>query len=322
MSASSNPPFAPGASIGVVIVTYHSASVIRHCLQSLSNLPLRVVVVDNASADGTAEIARGCGATVIQNTTNRGFAAAANQGFQLLPEEFILLLNPDVALTPAAPKLLAAFTDQSIAAVVGGLTDPSGLPQTAFQFRRFPTPVTLLAEILGVNRLIPENPVNSRYRYRDADWQTPRDVEQPAGAFLLIRRTVWEQLGGFDELFYPLWFEDVDFCLRLAHAGWRIRYLPERVGIHEGAHSIRDLEPAVRQLYWYRSLLRYAQKHFSTVWVRLLAASVVAALGGKAALMALRWGQIRNAVTVWPAMRMAVRTFIHGRHPSIGPGIA
>src|SRR5205807_2640796 len=104
--------------------------------------------------------------------------------------------------------------------------------------------------------------VNRHYRYLDADLDVPATVEQPAGAFLLFRRSVWTQLGGFDEQFRPLWFEDVDFCKRARDLGFEAHYVPQVTAHHLGGHSISKLDWALRTVYWYASLLRYASKHF------------------------------------------------------------
>ncbi|MDQ2901838.1 MAG: glycosyltransferase, partial [Acidobacteriota bacterium] len=152
---------------------------------------------------------------------------------------------------------------------------PDGSPQTGFMARRLPTPAVLCFEALLLNRLWPRNPVNWRYRCLNLNLEAPAEVEQPAGAFLMIRRDVWREIGGFDESFAPLWFEDVDFCKRVHEAGYRIRYVPGAVAKHTGAHSIRKIGLEIRQLYWYRSLLKYAAKHFRPVSRRLVCISVI-----------------------------------------------
>src|SRR5579885_1169509 len=209
------------------------------------------LVIDNASQDQTLQQA---GARRIANSQNRGFAAAVNQGVRASDSEFFLLLNPDVAL----------------------LTQVDGRVQAGFTIRRFPTPVSLIFELFGLNRLWPANPVNRRYRYLDRPLDQPGAVEQPAGAFLMFRRDVWEKLGGFDEKFHPIWFEDVDFCRRAVQAGYRIEYLPNVQAEHCGAHSIAQLTPACRAVYWCASLLRYAAKHFSDFGYRAVCMAVLA----------------------------------------------
>jgi N-acetylglucosaminyl-diphospho-decaprenol L-rhamnosyltransferase len=99
-------------------------------------------------------------------------------------------------------------------------------------------------------------------------------VEQPAGAFLMIRRDVWQELNGFDERFYPLWFEDVDFCWRARQKGYRMCYTPDAVAKHTGGHSLAKISLENRQLYWYRSLLGFAAKHYRSSTARMVCAAV------------------------------------------------
>jgi len=95
-------------------------------------------------------------------------------------------------------------------------------------------------------------------------------VEQPAGACLAVRRTAWELIGGFDEQFFPVWFEDVDFCKRLRDGGEHIFYCPEARFRHRGAHSVGQLSFRARQIFWYGNMLLYARKHFSQAQVFVL----------------------------------------------------
>jgi len=100
-------------------------------------------------------------------------------------------------------------------------------------------------------------------------------VEQPAGAFLMFRRDAWEKVGGFDEGFYPIWFEDVDFCKRLRDSGYHVYYEPGSVATHLGGHAIRKILLEKRELYWYGSLLKYGFKHFHQGYPRLLSLAVL-----------------------------------------------
>ena len=119
----------------------------------------------------------------------------------------------------------------------------------------------------------------------DLDLSRPVAVEQPAGAFLAIRRDVWRKLAGFDEQFHPVWFEDVDFCKRAVAGGFGVWLVPEARAFHVGGHSIRSLAGCRKQVQWYDSLLRYAGKHFrpaeyGVVWLAgILGAIPRAAVG-------------------------------------------
>ena len=128
---------------------------------------------------------------------------------------------------------------------------PDGRAELGFNVRAFPTATSLAFEILGVNRLLPKNSFNRAYRI-ELDPERETEVDQPAGAFLMINRAAWDAVGGFDEDFWPVWFEDVDFCLRLRQAGYRILYAPRTMAHHIGGHSAARLSWEQRQLFWYR----------------------------------------------------------------------
>ena len=233
------------------------------------------IVVDNASIDGTVDRVRaGSGVRLLANEKNLGFAAAVNQGVREAGgSEFILILNPDAYLLTAVDQLVESTRQHGLAA--GRLVDETGRTQAGFTLRRFPTPAALACELFGFNRLWPSNPVNRQYRYLDRNLEQPGPVEQPAGAFLMFRRDVWEKLGGFDEQYYPVWFEDVDFCRRAVTAGYRIEYVPSVTARHQGGHSVGQIPAGQRASYWCVSLLRYAAKHFRPWSFRGICVAVV-----------------------------------------------
>ena len=253
--------------LGVVIVSYQSAAYLRSCIDAclrFTRPEAGLLVVDNASTDGSATVAASVpGVTVFPNSSNAGFAAAANQGFRVLDSaDCVLLLNPDAVLQSDVRPLLCCLDNPATAIAAGALCQPAGVPQRGFTLRRFPTPLALAFENIGLNRIWPGNPVNRRWRCLDVDLSKPCDAEQPAGAFLLIRRQAWARVGGFDEGFRPVWFEDVDFCVRIRRAGYTIRYEPLALAVHQGGGSVCTLDWSGRQLYWYGSLLRFASLHF------------------------------------------------------------
>ena len=261
--------------IGIIIVTYNSAAEIGACLEAALASGAETIVVDNASRDGTiAEVARR-GVRLIANSENRGFAGAVNQGFGALNSPYVLLLNPDAVIQTSLEPLRQACDLPGAAGAGGKLLDASGRPQVGFMVRGLPTPATLALEALLLNRIWPGNPVNRRYRCLDWDSSTCSKVEQPAGAFLMVRRAVWQELGGLDESFFPLWFEDVDFCRRIRDRGFSLYYIPEAVAKHTGGHSVPNLPLEMRLIYWYRGLLRYSAKHFGPFAFRAVCLAVV-----------------------------------------------
>ena len=295
--------------IGALIVTWNSADALRPCLEAALRHASRVLVVDNASSDASVAVARGMeGVEVIANPVNRGFAGAVNQGFAALEDcAAVLLLNPDAVLQGGIAALCAELERDGTAGVAAGaLADEAGRVQKGFSVRAFPTPAALVFESLGLNRLWPGNPVNRRYRCLDFDFSRAGDVEQPAGAFLLIRREAWRRAGGFDEGFHPLWFEDVDFLKRLRDGGWRIRYVPEARAVHAGAHSIRQLDWDRRQLYWCGSLLRYALRHFRLSGACMVAGALILGSAPKAVTGMIQRRSIQPLGVYGQVVRLAV----------------
>lgn len=283
---------------GIVIVTFNSAEVIEGCLKACVDVPgSDVIVVDNASADDTvSRVRRWPQVKVLANRTNRGFGAAVNQGIAALEQEAVLILNPDATPLCGIELLETTVTGGSVGAATGRLLGADGAKQEGFNVRALPTPALLAFEAMGLNRLWPSNPLNRRYRHPSPQSQT--DVEQPAGAFLMIRRRVWEEIGGFDERFFPVWFEDVDFCKRVLEHGYRIVYVPEAAARHQGGHSAAKLSWRDRQLFWYGSLLKYASKHFSGASRAIVSAAVVLACFPRAIGAAGRVG-VSEAVSVY-----------------------
>jgi GT2 family glycosyltransferase len=299
--------------VAAVVVTYNSAAVIAACLESLRGRSDEVLVVDNASSDGTASVVlRRGGAQLITNNSNAGFAAAVNQGVRATSADLILLLNPDARLVTGLEPLVQACQGAGIGAAAGVLVDSNGQPQTGFSVRRFPTPAVFLFELLGINRVWRSNPVNRRYRCLDLPLDQLQPVEQPAGAFLLFRRAVWAELGGFDERFHPLWFEDVDFLHRVHQAGYGIRYDPAARVEHDGGHSIAGLAPGTRQSYWCDNLLKYAAKHFSSWGLRVTAAAVLTGCVARSVVTG-SWRTLLPGGELNSVMRLAGGLFRSGR---------
>jgi GT2 family glycosyltransferase len=270
------------ARVSIVVVTHQSAEFIDTCLDSLSGFgDAEVVVVDNASTDDTCGKVSTRGTRLIANPHNAGFAAAVNQGVDATTAPLILLLNPDARFETGLDSLIECFDDPKTGGAGGLLTGPDGLPQTGFMARNLPKPKALIYEVLGFNHFWPGNPVNWHYRCLGKDPMAPAFIDQPAGAFFMFRRTAWQQLGGFDEQFWPIWFEDVDFCARLRSAEFMIRYQPAARAFHQGGHSLGKIPVGLKEEYWYGSLLKYAAKHYQPVAFGMVCLSVAAGAVGR-----------------------------------------
>src|SRR5216684_6898724 len=284
----------------VIIVTHNSSSCIRACLQAL--VPFqgwKVVMVDNNSTDDTIQEAGTCALEVLtlSNSHNLGFASAVNQAARVGEGDLLVLLNPDtIAAAGSLDKLADALRADTLGAAGGLLQGADGLPQKGFTVRKLPTLGSMLAEVLLVNRAWPSNPWNVRYRCLDLDYQTAQEVEQPAGACLAVKRQAWNEVNGFDEEFFPVWFEDVDFCRRLRDKGWKIVYRPDAVFSHFGGHSVNRLAFRDRQFYWYKNLVRYFAKHHSRGQLTTLRLGITAGLLFRALLSLVGFGPSGTSV--------------------------
>jgi len=268
----------------VIVVTYNSAATIEGCLRALASQDCEVVVVDNASQDDTVEralaLVKQIPLQLITLSCNMGFAGGVNEGVRAAGSDVLLILNPDAVAEPSAiDAILTCFLKTAAGAVGGALIGSDGQPERGFAFRRLPTLTSLLFEVLLINQVWSGNPVNRRYRCLDADYSRGQPVEQPAGACLAVTRAAWDAVQGMDPDFYPVWFEDVDFCCRLLRSGATIFYCPEARFRHSGAHSVGKLEFRDKQMFWYRNMVRYATKHFAAVSVAILRLAIFAGMG-------------------------------------------
>lgn len=254
--------------LDVILVSWNTRNHLRRCLLSLraaaavlSPDRLDVIVIDNASVDGSAAMvgAEFPEARLVANPTNLNYASASNQALELTQGEIVLLLNPDTEVSSAAVgQLLSLLKERPRAAAVApALVHPDGRVQRSV--RGFPTPLALLGELTGLARLVPRSPLGA-YWPRDLPEDQPAPVEQPMASCLLCRMAALKELGGFDERF-PLFFNDVDLCYRLKQASWEIWYEPRARVLHHGGASTRQVRP---QAIWtsHQALRRFYRKHY------------------------------------------------------------
>ncbi len=254
----------------IVIVNWNAGTQLRKCLASIAtsscHLPPearvdQVVVVDNASDDGSADglALPGISLRVIRNRENRGFAAACNQGAAEAAGDLILFLNPDTRLfadSLAVPLAALQSPEHARSGIVGiQMVDDAG--SVARSCARFPTVGHFAAQALGLDRLWPQ----TAHFMREWDHAHTREVDQVIGAFFLIRQAVFEALGGFDERFF-VYFEEVDLAWRARQAGWRCVYLAGAQAYHRGGGTTGQVK-ARRLFYSLRSRLQYGRKHLA-----------------------------------------------------------
>ena len=250
--------------IDAVVVRWRGGDEVSRCLKSLLDLGgphlESVVLVDSGSGDEGAErlATEFADIRVIALAENHGFAHAADRGAAEGCEPLLLVLNPDIEITPGALDSLASLLDErpQVAGAVPLLEDMDGTTQHRWQLRNLPT-------VFGLSLGHPGTPAFS------APPETPVKVAQPAAAAWLVRRSVWETLGGLDPTFAPAWWEDVDFCARL-RAGLVTAELPCDEGFivqpaahlrHAGGSSVSALGDAAFLTAYYRNLLHYTARH-------------------------------------------------------------
>jgi N-acetylglucosaminyl-diphospho-decaprenol L-rhamnosyltransferase len=257
----------------VVIINWNSGIRLRRCIESLlaTTTTADIMVVDNASEDDSVERVQGFRNRVsfISNSVNRGFAAAINQAFQTTGTQYVLILNPDVRVMPGAVRTLEEFMDaHPKAGAAGGHVNEKYLPKA------LPTVGALIRENLGLRKIIGATTTALQSK-------AAVEVEQPAAAAMIIRRDAYESVGGFDERFYPAWYEDVDFCRRLKSAGWEIYFVPAADFVHEGGYSAEALGAEKFANAYYGNQMRYAQKHFGIAGNAAVRASIAVGMIGR-----------------------------------------
>jgi GT2 family glycosyltransferase len=254
--------------VSIVIVNWNTRDLLNLCLQSVkeeienSGTQAEVFVVDNSSHDGSAEmvIQEHPWVILIANPVNRGFAAANNQALKIASGEKILLLNPDTEVRPGTLTCLTEFLNEHPAAgvVAPQLLNSDGSIQRSC--RSFPTFLNMSAELAGLSKIFPKAQALRQYKMLDWDHDTERQVDQPEGACLLIRRETLEEAGLFDEGYFML-FEEVDWCYRVKKLGWEIWFTPAAQVVHHYGQSIKQAKAAMI-LSSHRGLYRFWHKHY------------------------------------------------------------
>ena len=251
--------------LSIIIVNWNVRELLRACLKSIARAPggldAEIIVVDNASADGSAEMLLQDFPSVrlIACDTNGGFSAANNLGLAAASGEFVLCLNPDTEIVGDALQTLAAYLCANPAVGVVGpqLRYPDGTIQSTR--RRFPDFVTALLESTILQQWFPHNRWLNRYYLSDVPAGITQDVDWLMGACFMLRRSIVSRLGGFDDAFF-MYSEELDWMQRIKSAGWRIVFLPAAIVIHHEGMSSEQVVP-LRHIRFQTSKIRYFAKH-------------------------------------------------------------
>lgn len=227
--------------LSIVIVSYNTKDVLKECLESIhktaKNLSFEVIVVDNASKDGTAEAITNFQLPIsnfkfIQNKENLGFSKANNVGIKETSGRYVLFLNPDVVVYEKTLEGMVKFMDKEkqVGAATCKVMLPSGKIDDA-SHRGFPTPWNAFAHFSGLAKLFGKTKMFGGYNLEYLDLSKAHEIDALAGAFMIVRREAGEEVKWWDEDYF-FYGEDIDFCYMLKQKGWKIYYVPEFSVLH------------------------------------------------------------------------------------------
>jgi GT2 family glycosyltransferase len=282
--------------IDIVIVNWNAGTQLSDCIASVrahhAGRVGKCIVVDNGSSDGSADFLKDApDVDLVLAGQNLGFGAACNMGAARGQSDLLLFLNPDACLLPGSLDQPAAYLEapeNKMTGVVGvGLVGEDSALQRSCD--RFPTPTGLSLSCFGLHRIFPKLGIHMV----DWDHMDSRNVPHVIGAFYLIRRSLFQDLNGFDQRFF-VYFEDMDLSLRVNKAEFDVFYLSSARAFHKG-NGVSDQVKAHRLFYSLRSRIQFCRKHFpapamTVVAVLTLLAEPIARLG--LLLASRRWAEI------------------------------
>ncbi|MBN1816832.1 MAG: glycosyltransferase family 2 protein [Sedimentisphaerales bacterium] len=253
--------------VSVIIVNWNTAQITCGCLASVyeqtRDVSFEVIVVDNASSDGSAERIQQQFPQVIliENTENRGFAAANNQGMAVAQGRYVLLLNPDTVVLDGAIQKAIAFAERHPEAAVVGCQvweNESKLQPTCFSF---PSLGGLFLRTIGLSRMFPKSRLWAGEMLGWWDRTTEREVDVVSGMFMLVRSEAIQQVGRMDETYF-IYAEETDWCWRFKKAGWKCLFTPEARIIHlDGGGKSTDQLSIRMFVQLHKSLLIFFRKN-------------------------------------------------------------
>ncbi len=260
--------------LSIVIVTWNSEKEISRCCASITgagiDVPYEVIVVDNHSSDATVRTVREAfpTVTVIENSTNAGFAAANNQAFRTAKGVFLLLLNPDTEVRSGALTVLLEYLRQNPDVWIAGpaMVNPDGSIQRTGV--RFPSNWNLFCEAFFLDRLFPASRIFGRHREMFADDSRVRFVDYLQGSCLMFRSDMIRIVGELDEQYF-LYFEETDWCYRVRKAGGKVAVIPDAVVMHEGGGTAGHFDER-RITAYHASLLLFYRKWYSSGTLKIL----------------------------------------------------
>lgn len=264
--------------LSIVIVSYNTQELLRARLKTLQG---RIIVVDNASTDGSADMVKRKFPNVdlIRNKENVGFARANNKGIQRAKSRYVLLLNTDCEATHQAVAETVDYLEDhpDVGAITCKLVLTDGTMDPACH-RGFPTPWASVTYFMGFEKLFPASRAFSQYHQGYKPMGEIHDVDCISGAFFLVRREVIEQVGLLDEAFF-MYGEDIDWCFRIRKAGYKIQFYPHVSVMHKKyqsglAHTDDKLRSDTRR-HFYDAMRLFYDKHYRHRYGTLISSLVL-----------------------------------------------
>jgi GT2 family glycosyltransferase len=258
--------------LDIVIVNWNAEEFLHKCLKSITlavdGIETRIIVVDNDSKDNSLLTIKDYQHTLIRNSNNLGFSAACNKGAAIGSGKFILFLNPDMVLNSGSIKypleFLSAKDNFDIAVVGIRMIDEFG--KTTTSIANFPRFLDHIIEILQLSKFFPRVFNGRMIKAQDAN--ADQFADEINGAYLMIRRSVFENINGFDERFF-MYCDELDLCKRVMDSGYKLYYLSKYYAIHFG-HGCSRIIPVTRALYSLNSKIKYIKKHNNIIEIFLL----------------------------------------------------
>lgn len=257
--------------ISAIVVSYNACDALKSCLRSLersSDVNVRVIVIDNASSEQNVDMVRKnfSDAELIVNSTNRGFAAAVNQGITK-SHGTVVLMNPDLTVQPSTLSVLhGAFDRYRDVGIVGPkLVSLDGTLQPSV--KKFPDWFDLFLILSKVPNFFPG--LSRVYNGLTVDYGVEQIVDQVMGACFMIRRSTLDHVGTFDEGFW-MWFEEVDFCKRARDKGWKTLFTPRACATHIRGASFSGVPATEKQRALRDSIMHYSTKYFGALRTKML----------------------------------------------------
>ncbi|HEX7356103.1 MAG TPA: glycosyltransferase [Ignavibacteriaceae bacterium] len=255
--------------LSIIIVNYNVKEFLQNLIHSIEkatlNLTKEIIIVDNASDDGSVDFIKDKFPEVklIANKKNLGFGKANNLGLKIAAGEYILLINPDTLVAEDTfEKMIQFFNDTPSAGLAGcKILNPDGTLQLACR-RSFPGPWTSFTKVTGLSTLFPKSKIFARYNLTYLDENKSYEVDAISGSFMMMRRSVYDKVGGFDEQFF-MYGEDLDLCYRIQKSGFKVYYVHSTQIIHYKGESTKRSSLDETRVF-YNAMHLFVKKHLSS----------------------------------------------------------